>query len=705
LVLAYSTLLPAGPLYWAAGLLLFLIGAALAGGLVLLLTHLLLFLVPLVPPFYRWAFVVALLLTGFPFLGSTTGQALVAGAVVLTASLAGAGAASLARGRGRRLTRTRRAVAVAGLILGLAGLLAGSVWLLSPGWAVEAPPDLGLRDASVPHLGLPDPSLPGDYEVRTLTYGSGTDPHRPEYGADADLRTEPVDGSPFVSNWSDLRTHYWGFDEDALPRNARVWYPEGAGAAPSPLVLVVHGNHLMSDFSDAGYGYLGELLAGRGFIVASVDENFLNGSAFADFPEGLSEENDARGWLLLEHLRLWRAWNEEPGNPFYGKVDLERVALIGHSRGGEAVTVAAAFNRLPAYPGDATVKFDYDFGLRSVVALAPVDGQYEPAGRSTPLEDVNYLVLQGAHDMDVSSFDGLNPYARLTFTDGSYFKAALYVYGANHGQFNTSWGRSDLPSPTIWLFNRRQLMEGEEQRRVAQVYVSAFLEATLHGAEGYVPLFRDYRVGEGWLPETIYLNAYADSETRYVATFEEDLDVTTTTWPGGRAVGWGLDGWQEDAVPLKWESMDTHAVRLGWDGKASYELELPRAVEVDAGDDLVFSLADASREEDDEDEDEGLQPIDLTVEVGDAGGRVAHLPLSNFAPLQPQLEAHIAKAPFLARHEPSEPVFQRFTLPLAAFVAENPELDVGALSSVRFVFDRTEEGAVFLDDVGFAPGG
>ena len=64
-------------------------------------------------------------------------------------------------------------------------------------------------------------------------------------------------------------------DEKHLPVNARVWYPDGPG--PFPLVLIVHGNHDMRKFSDPGYAYLGEHLASRGFILASIDENFLNG--------------------------------------------------------------------------------------------------------------------------------------------------------------------------------------------------------------------------------------------------------------------------------------------------------------------------------------------------------------------------------------------------------------------------------------------
>ena len=116
-------------------------------------------------------------------------------------------------------------------------------------------------------------------------------------------------------------------------------------------------------------------------ILAYLVENFIKSSIsalvniFADRP-GLKEENDARGWLLLEHLAQWRDWNEESSHRFQGVVDMDRVALIGHSRGGEAVGIAAAFNALDRYPDDATLDFDFDFNLRGVIAIAPVYGQY-----------------------------------------------------------------------------------------------------------------------------------------------------------------------------------------------------------------------------------------------------------------------------------------------------------------------------------------
>ena len=123
---------------------------------------------------------------------------------------------------------------------------------------------------------------------------------------------------------------------------------------------------------------------------------------------------------------------------------MKNIAIMGHSRGGEAVGIAAAFNRLSHYPDDVNVKFNFNFNIKAVVAIAPVDGQYKPAGVFTPLENVNYMVIHGSHDGDVSSFNGLRAYQRIRFTDGKpWFKTAWYVYRANHGQWNTVWGNKD----------------------------------------------------------------------------------------------------------------------------------------------------------------------------------------------------------------------------------------------------------------------
>lgn len=186
--------------------------------------------------------------------------------------------------------------------------------------------------AHLENLDAPDPSLPGHYPFRELTYGSGTDSKRPDYGKEVDIKTGMVDASVILNGYQGykarLRNWYWGFDVKAFPVNGRVWYPEGQG--PFPLVLIVHGNHNMYDYLDAGYAYLGVLLASRGFITVSVDENFLNTGFINEIPCRESE-NAARGWLLLQHLNTWKSFNQTRGNIFFGKVDMDKIALVGRA--------------------------------------------------------------------------------------------------------------------------------------------------------------------------------------------------------------------------------------------------------------------------------------------------------------------------------------------------------------------------------------
>jgi hypothetical protein len=204
-------------------------------------------LVSLLPRGYRWALTSAVLLVAWPTMGvAPLGSLFVILAIVCAASLVGAGLQVVARG-GPRHTRLQRAVAWAGLVLGGVTIAAGLVWMLGDG-SVEKPLPNAMRSeaaAKAALLDLPDPSQPGRYAVRTLTYGSGTDRRRAEFGAGASLRTRSVDGSPFIERWSGpagwARTRYWGFDATQLPIQGRVYYPEGAG--PFPLVLLVHGNH------------------------------------------------------------------------------------------------------------------------------------------------------------------------------------------------------------------------------------------------------------------------------------------------------------------------------------------------------------------------------------------------------------------------------------------------------------------------------
>lgn len=722
----------------AAILVLFYIGSSMLAATGI---HFGLKLINLIPAFYRFVlFAAGVALVKF-WIGNTSARILLSIYTVLTGSILGGVSAVLLIRKWKTLAIEKKVLNLVIVVLGTAALAFGFTWLFLAGFKSDPPDNAALMSDYRPvHIALPDPSLKGDYTVLDLTYGSGRDKHRDEFGDRVTIRTDSVDGSRYVSNWKKLhgwvRTRYWGFDDKALPLNARVWYPGGKG--PFPLVLIVHGNHGDRDFSDPGYEYLGRLMASRGFIFASVDENFLNG-AWYDVFDHLKTDNNCRAWLILKHLELWRTWNGDPRNPFYGKVDMENIGLIGHSRGGEAVAIAACFNRLPHNPDDATLDFDFDFNLKSVIAIAPVDGQYKPSGTGTTLEDISYFVIQGSNDMDLRTYEGTRQFQRAEFKNETHHvKAGLYVFGANHGQFNTIWGKNDNSFPYMAIFNKRQIMPGEDQEKIGKVFISAFLEATLNGEAGYFNLFRDYRSGINWLPETVYLIHYEDPACEFVCTFDEDINVVSTTLEGGEIQSENLTVWKERVVPLKWGTQATRAVYAGWNleatdsmpGVLSIRQLGENQIRTDSHSYLYFVMADAKEsanphpdeekegtgtengheqadesgknEASNEDEDEENKgPVDLTIVLVDSAGQTAALPLSAYSYLSRQLEPKLMKADFMTDIAKSDLVFQVFFYPLTAFMKQNTRLDIGCIQEIRFVFDRTEEGVVVIDNIGF----
>jgi dienelactone hydrolase len=639
----------------------------------------------------------------------------------------GAVVATIALGGLRNAALSKRMLTISIGILALAANIGLWRFLRSDGVNEELI-RLANKTALPAKLNAPNPAERGAYGVKTLFYGNGDDLRRPEYGGRVAIRTTTVDASPFFKDFSGwkayVRRQYWGFGMDRLPLNGRVWYPEGAG--PFPLVLIVHGNHRMSEFSDPGYEYLGQLLASRGFIFVSMDENFLNSGLFHDPPK----QQAVRGWMLLEHLKLWRKWNATAGNPFYRNVDVENVALMGHSRGGEAAATAALFNKLEFYPDDATIRFHYGFPIKSIVAIAPPDGQYKPAGQWRVIEDANYFAIQGANDADVSSFMGSRQWDHVRFTGkGSFFKSELYIYRANHGQFNTVWGRTDTRAPGNWFLNLRPLLSGEDQRRIAKVYLSAFLEATLHNRREYLPLFEDYRRVRDWLPDTLYDNRYLDSSNRVVSDFSEDADVTTTTVAGGHIQGRNLTVWREARIPFRSGDRDYDGVFVGWNREhtknssvppmASYSIDLPPGLagnwQLSAQSALTLSIAVSdesapppgkkSKDKEEDDDDGKPETTDFTVVLESQDGVIAKLPLSKFRALLPPFKVQFTKLERLDKmlyKNASEPIFQSVEIPLVAFVQQDQRFDPTRLKTVRFEFDRTPTRVLVISEVGFS---
>ena len=121
------------------------------------------------------------------------------------------------------------------------------------------------------------------------------------------------------------------------------------------------------------------------------------------------------------------------GTKLTGRLDLDHIGLMGHSKGGEAVSRFLELNvgRQPQY------------NIDGVVALAPSDSGNQAPGERAP--GTNWAVLLPACDGDVFDLQGGNAFERAKAApQGRRFaKFQWLVAGTNHDWFNTVWYQED----------------------------------------------------------------------------------------------------------------------------------------------------------------------------------------------------------------------------------------------------------------------
>lgn len=587
----------------------------------------------------------------------------------------------------RHRSRTKTAFFITAPAVLLAGLIA--YHSTAPEYEQIITSDFSLTETErrIDHV---NPANSGTYGIQSFTYGPGGDVHRTEFRHQMDIQTSSVDGSHYIDDWSGGRTFFWGFDETELPLNGRLWTPDSGDRERHPVVLMVHGNHRMENFSDDGYTYLGETLASKGYIAVSVDQNFLNFSGYTGIP---SENYTLRPWILMQHLLEFQRQQEEGKNNVFQKMDLNAVSLIGHSRGGQAVSMVADYGRF--FEGDDTISGMDHIGLDSIIAIAPTDRQVED--QRPRLEGVHYLTLHGAHDGDVHNFRGDRQFMRtdVDSADEVLYKASVYFTEGNHSQFNEDWGRSDLSLPGGLFMNRRHLMSPEDQREATSVFVSAFLDMTVRGEPGLETLFKDPASKVGWLPDSGYLTRFDSSESVTLVAF--DAGSTEATFrDGGES---DFEGFYKTEVRQAEDRMgNTKATRglvLAARDSASWEAMLSSRIRERLSDKeggtVGISLANLGFEL----EEDGLSHwpwdrspvISLTLEL--SNGERLTVRSDQFHHIYPPVFTQYTRYAQLDEHmrgnkytEPAEAVFHVYHVPVELFQEQSDLFTLSAVESL-----------------------
>lgn len=356
-----------------------------------------------------------------------------------------------------------------------------------------------------------------------------------------------------------------------------------AGLGRYPLVLFLHGNHRTCSNpcsgshtcppadrlpNHRGYDYLLDILASWGFVAVSID-GFDVTAAWSP----LMSDYEARGRLILRHLQKWQAWNASPTDPwgglFRGRVDMSRIGLSGHSRGGEGVVAAEFINRAESQ----------GFQIKAVNAIAPTD--QDPLIHYVP--QVPYFLLMAASDGDVSNLQGLRTYDRTSLASVAVQseKSMLWVYGANHNFFNTAWTPGFGVACALDDGVGEGRLSNSLQRLVACQTIVPFFRLHLQDRSRFRKLFRGEVPVEGLDGVRMYWS-YQDPVRKELDNFDSGDDRTTNSLGGPVATSGGFTTFDEfefkpsgpDLFNTSFRHF-THGLVLGWNSTQTYETVLP----------------------------------------------------------------------------------------------------------------------------------
>ena len=402
-------------------------------------------------------------------------------------------------------------------------------WVVVFGLYALAPP----ANAVVPDPGVADPARPVTKEI--YTFGDQVflpSPLIPVQGvAGFDFRVE-VTGS--------------------------VHYPTDLSGGPFPLVVFQHGSNWTCGAGQLvpyefglglafpwpcsptqqvtlnydGYDYIAEVLASHGYIVVSTSANGVEARRHLAAP---SEEITNRSELMQEHLDKWQVFNTTDDDPlfdfggrFIGKVDLNNVGTMGHSKGGYALGGQIELNESLGSP----------YGMQAILALAAFGSE------SYGVDNVNSATILAYCDGQIRNLSGVKAFDefRYNLPGDLTSKHVFSSVGSNHNYFNSIWtlngddwtgsvpgpfgsvqnvfnGQSNPHCSTSQPTNER--LTSAEQESFSRAYIAGFFRYYLGGESDFAEMLR----GDTSAPPSVLVD---DIHVSYHGPAPARLDVNST---------------------------------------------------------------------------------------------------------------------------------------------------------------------------------
>ena len=488
-----------------------------------------------------------------------------------------------------------------------------------------------------------------------------------------------------------------------------------------------------------GYEYAGRRLASQGYVVVSVDANLINARNNGG-PAGDTQLIDARGVLALQHLQQLSDWTRNGGAPAgaqipRGGLDLTHVALVGHSRGGEAMR--SAYNQYRAAPSPWPGRIVTAVNFEAIFEIGPTDFKgYNASG-------VVWNVLLPMCDGDVSTLAGVKPFDRMMLDFGETpmaQKSTYTVWGANHNFYNTEWKVSDTARRRAAAGGGFEFAEtfpctggaagnnsifslgpgSPAQRLTALSSVPALIRGNLGGAVAPEATFNRNFNTLFALPANINNEAnaaaayptrvdrgYSPTANTAVIRVMEDFDKAAGTNTSGQANDSAgitinhVNGLPPPAPPGAIPNHD-RTQRVGYmDWAAAGAAVLFQAnwtalnrpgVDVTGFQTLDFRVSRHASA--------GLNSAataDFSIRLVGANGVLTRpLRLSNYAPVANDLRGPVGGGTLADKNHP---ILQTYRIPLrdfGNFAAIGPQV-----RGVRFIFDQTASGAIFVGNIRF----
>lgn len=222
----------------------------------------------------------------------------------------------------------------------------------------------------------------------------------------------------------------------------------------SPLVLILHGSH-DNENPDAqlykGFDYLTKALAKEGYAAIALDVQPAYVWAYGD-----NDEHEKIPYLVEKHIERLQAALDGTGDfpiDITGRIDLNRIVLLGHSRGGDiALQIAQKEERVVG-----------------VLAVAPAN---TVAGERT-WRSIPYAMLVPELDGDVTEYDAFNYWQGIRERSDKLL-AITMLKGANHNGFNDKLTLDD----SLMLYDEKALegrIDAGKQQSFLACYTLDFL--------------------------------------------------------------------------------------------------------------------------------------------------------------------------------------------------------------------------------------